>query len=460
MRLIAINAADDATVTQFETTNLVDSPNAFDSADWTTTQATVSANPTPPVGTPAYITGADKLVEDTNTGAHYIRQVLAGSQPIGRYTVAVSIAPGGRTNCRLAVHDHASTGNNAQADIDLTAGTVVTTTNGSGVSILRASVGSNGGGGWRRCVMTFYLAAPTTVQLRISLLNSGGASSFAGNGSSGVFLNRAQLEPAPINSAYITGNNGRFLGSLPAANVQREGRGLVARTNGAAAGSFGWQGNWAALRTVRAAVLYRHNLGDTASIRLVLFDDVNTAGNIVYDSGGDEAVAGSLWSGFSWVDQALAPKFSAIYLAAAVQARSFLLLVSTDAGNPDGYSQAKRLIIGDYIEPAANLQLGLGVHWVDNSTQTRTQAGSLRSDPQAKFRRLSGRQRLTDAERDTWMQASGYAGTQREVFASVYPGLGGAKERDHSLLGKFTEVSELETDQPLAHLARVEIQEV
>lgn len=459
MRLIAINAADDATVTQFETTNHVASPNAFDAGDWIPTRTSVSANPTPPVGTPTYITGADKLVEDSSAGTHYLRQVIA-SKPIGRYTVAVSIAPGGRTNCRLAILDDNATSNSAEADFDLTAGTVATATNGTGISVLRASVGADGGGGWRRCVLTFYIAAATTMQLRISLLNASGTASYSGNGSSGVFLNRAQLEPAPINSAYITGNNGRFISSLPAANVQREGRGMVARTNGAASGSFGWQGNWSALRTVRAAVLYRHNLGDAASIRLVLFDDVNTAGNIVYDSGGDEAVAGSLWSGFSWVDQALAPKFSAIYLAAAVQARSFLLLVSTDAGNPDGYSQAKRLIIGDYIEPAANLQLGLGVHWVDNSVQTRTQAGSLRSDPQAKFRRLSGRQRLTDTERDTWMQASGYAGTQREVFASVYPGLGGAKERDHSVLGKFTSVSELETDQPLSHLARVEIEEV
>lgn len=460
MRLIAINAADDATVTEYQTANLLINPGAFDvTANWVRTRTSVTANPTPPVGTPAFITGADLLVEDTSNNTHILHQVVA-SRPAGRYTYAVSIAPGGRSRVRLSVHDDAATSNNVQADFDLTAGTVVFSNNGSGITSVRGSAGYNAGGGWRRCIVTFDTTSTLNLRCRITPQDASGAASYAGDGVSGVYLCRAVLELSPVASvSYLDGINGRFLASLPAANVQREGRGLVARTKSDGRGSPGWQGTWPADRTVRAAVLYRHNLSAGASVRLVLFDAANTGGNIVYDSGNEEAQASNLWGAFSWVDDVLAPRFSAIWLPAAVTARSFLLLVN-DGENPAGYVQAKRLVIGDYIEPAANLQLGLNAHWIDDSQQTRTQAGSLRTDPQARYRTVKGKLRLTDAERTTWMQATGYAGTQREVFVSVYPGVGGSKERDHALLGKFKAASQLETDQPLDHTGQVEILEV
>lgn len=462
MKLLAVDAVADATVTPFETSNqLLDSQDQT-TASWNKTGITVNGTPTPPVGAPSWFSVADQVVEDTSTGNHQTSQVMA-SLAAGTYNVNMYLAPSGRTLVNLLVIDNVTPTNMITLAVDLSAGTATPSVTGSGVSTVRYSVGADLGGGVRRISLTFTLASALVVRVRLQARNGAGNANYTGDGASGFFMARPQCGPGPVETAPILTtstpqDNTRWLTTLPAANVQLEGRAQVARSASTSFGNTGWVVNFAAARAVNACVLYRHNLSATASVRVVLFDAANLSGNLLYDSGNEDA--STLWATYSWVTDTLAPRFSTLWLPATYAARSALVLVR-DSTNPDGYVQVKRLLMGAAITPTRQLTTGMGLEWVDQSQQQRTLAGSLRTDPQARYRRLTGElDALPESERAALLEAAGYAGLSREVFVSVYPGAGGTQERDHALLAKFTKLPALQQAKSLWARATFELSEV
>ena len=142
---------------------------------------------------------ADKLVEDNSTGVHRI--VLSGANTpsitIGvTYTVSIYAKAGERTKVRI--QENATTA--AYAEFDLTLGTKISEANGGSGSITPA------GNGWYRCLMTFT-AAGTTGRIDFFLLNQAGAFSYAGDGTSGIYVWGAQLEENSTATTYIPTTN-------------------------------------------------------------------------------------------------------------------------------------------------------------------------------------------------------------------------------------------------------------
>jgi hypothetical protein len=461
MKLLAVDLVADATVTEFQTSNQLLYSQDQTNAAWVKTGISVNGAPTPPGGSPPWFTVADLLVEDTSTGTHQFSQLTA-SLAAGTYNCNMYLAPNGRTLGNLVLLDGAVPANLAQLAIDLAAGTVTPSVGGSGISIVRSSIGADLGGGVRRLSFTVALASAITVLARMQLRNGAGSSNYTGDGASGMFVARPQLGAGPVETAPILTNaapqdNTRWLTTLPASNVQLEGRAAVARSATSSFGNTGFVVDFAAARNVNACVAYRHNLSATATLRVVLFDGPGLTGNLLYDSGNEDA--SSLWSSYSWVTDTLAPKFSTLWLPATYAARSALVLLR-DKANADGYIQLKRLMLGEVINPTRQVITGMGLQWVDDSQQQRTLAGSLRTDPQARYRRLTGElDALPESERAAVVEAAGYAGLSREVFVSVYPGLGGTQERDHSLLGKFTRLPQMSQAKPMYARSTFEISE-
>lgn len=247
-----------------------------------------------------------------------------------------------------------------------------------------------------------------------------------------------------VDAATLTSSD--FTATLPVANLQVEGRARVARTTNAT-GTKTINGNFAGTTLCSALVLYGHNLSGTATWRLRLYNGANQTGTVVYDSTTltPQTVVG--WGAFQWgaepwgsyIFRDWEQPFYSLFFS-EVYAVSFRLEI-TDTGNPAGYLQASRLIMGRYLTPYFNAAYGLALSWDTNSVQRRTLGGSVRTDRRATFRRLAFDLETLDAgERALWLDLARSVSLHREMFVSIYPGVGGELERDHSLLCKFSQV--------------------
>lgn len=267
-------------------------------------------------------------------------------------------------------------------------------------------------------------------------------------------------------SDLATLTSAHFVASLPVTNLQLEGRAKVARTTNAT-GTKTIDGDLAGAAPVAACVLYGHNLTSQATWRLRLWDGAGQTGTVVYDSTTVTAMPALGWGGFPWggvpwgasVFTGWGSAYSVLWFP-AVGALSFRLDI-TDAANPAGYLQAKRLLLGPYFEPAVNVNYGLKLYWDEQSVQRRTQASSLRTDPGPRYRVLSGNlAQLTEVERATALEVLRQIGLRIETFISVHPGAGGSLERDYSMLGKFTRMPDFAHGAPSSHQAPIQFEEV
>lgn len=237
-----------------------------------------------------------------------------------------------------------------------------------------------------------------------------------------------------------------FLTTLPVTNLQLQGRARVARTEDAA-GAKVIDGEWPAAKAISACVLHGHNLTSSATWRLECFSGAAQTGDLVFDSGTVRALRRIGWGSFGFglvpwgatVFTGWERAFSVLWFA-PVAVRSWRITL-LDEGNTDGYLQIKRLLLGGYFSPRVNVEYGQQTNWREDTTQARTAAGTLRSDPGPQYRRLQGEfTRLDAIERGQLMELLRQVGLRREVFVSVFPEAGSTLERDYSALGKFTQM--------------------
>lgn len=235
-----------------------------------------------------------------------------------------------------------------------------------------------------------------------------------------------------------------FVGTLPVGNLQVEGRARVARTSNASGTKLVY-GTWASAQSICAFCLYRHNLSTDATFRLRLWAGAGQTGDLLYDSGTVDIGQIVPWGYFSWgapwasFDQTgWESPFRALYFD-QVAARSFQLDL-IDGGNPDGYLQAKRLVLGTYVETVNPDVGGLTLEWIDPSQQRRTAAASIRSESESMWRRLAFTMgSLPEGDRATLLEAVRAAGKKAEVFVSVFPEADAQSLiRDYSMLAKIT----------------------
>lgn len=178
-------------------TNQILRAEEFENAAWTLSAATITANAT---ASPDGATTADKLVENSATSDHSIRNATAFATGSGSYTLSVYAKAAERSQLRLVFYEG---GNIGGAYFDLSAGTILS---GSGGII------EDVGKGWYRCSMT--ATVPTGAAFFAFIMPAvGGVSTYLGNGASGLYVFGDQVTKTafpvpyvPTTSASVTRN--------------------------------------------------------------------------------------------------------------------------------------------------------------------------------------------------------------------------------------------------------------
>lgn len=174
----------------------------FDNAAWQKSDSSVSANPSPGASAPDASDTADELIESaTGPIAHYIYQSHTRASAAEFWTGSVFIKKNTNQRIRLSVYAGSNDGGSGWFDADT--GTVTQETLSAPGESLYTSI-HDYGNGWYRCRVSVRLPASTTAQLLIWLCDgASNTTSYAGDGSSGLYIWGAQLQQGGQLGRYV-----------------------------------------------------------------------------------------------------------------------------------------------------------------------------------------------------------------------------------------------------------------
>jgi hypothetical protein len=178
-------------------TNLALYSQEFDNAEWTKTRTTVTANAT---ASPDGATTADLIIPSVDNNTHFVNPSSFSFTSGTVYTWSVFAKASGYNFVNLAFDLGAFASTGRRASFDLSNGTVAAVQSGVTASI-SALVN-----GWYRCSITATANNTASVARGYFFVQSAGNAipeSYAGDGTSGIFLWQAQLETGSVATSPI-----------------------------------------------------------------------------------------------------------------------------------------------------------------------------------------------------------------------------------------------------------------
>lgn len=230
-------------------------------------------------------------------------------------------------------------------------------------------------------------------------------------------------------------------GLLVAANMKNESKVSVHRSTGT---SVTYTLTWAENRKVGGLALPATNLTSAATIRVRLFSD-EACTVTLQDSGTVTACPGWVQDVWGWSGAINANAFP--YGGAAKTAVWFATHSTTvrgckvdlvDSGNPAGFIDCARIVVGEYWEPTRNADYGVEVGVADTTVSVRNEAGDLKSDNGTMHDVLGlSLSALPESDRTLLWAILNNVGTRRNFFLSLLPGASpSATEREHMIYGR------------------------
>ena len=182
-------------------TNLLTYSDQFSNAAWTKSRSSITANTiVAPDGT---LTG-DKLVEDTATGSHTVRNATSVTIVSGTtLTASVFVKAAEGAFVIVGIGDGGGI-NISRTTFNLSTGVIDSSANAAANVSVPIPVITPVGNGWYRCAVTATVTGVTTAQQWIFKgSNATGAANYTGDGISGIYIWGAQLEAGLFVTSYI-----------------------------------------------------------------------------------------------------------------------------------------------------------------------------------------------------------------------------------------------------------------
>jgi len=175
-------------------TNLVLQSSAFNVTPWTTTNCTFGLNA---INSPDGTLNATKLIESVATAEHYIQQFFSITTNQA-YTQSIFVKPGETSTFVLAVVASGSSSTVSLANFSIAGGVISA---GSFTGLISATAARPWKDDWYRCEVTYTLNGTVTSH-RIRIYPRS-ASSYAGDGTSGIYIYGGQTEVGASATSYI-----------------------------------------------------------------------------------------------------------------------------------------------------------------------------------------------------------------------------------------------------------------
>ena len=165
---------------------------------WTPSNITISPDA---IAAPNGTLTADKSIATTTNGAHQLYQINSGTSGV-TYTISFYVKEGEYNRFRFGPGNAAVGGGDKVVEINLALSNPIVSQDAIfNSSAFVLSVGN----GWYRVGATFTATATGTMTVAVlqTLINNAGSSSFAGDGTSGIYIWGAQLEQSATVGEYI-----------------------------------------------------------------------------------------------------------------------------------------------------------------------------------------------------------------------------------------------------------------
>jgi hypothetical protein len=179
--------------------NLLTYSEDFADAAWTKTRASITADAATALD--QTMTG-DKLIANTDNNTHFIGRNFTATANTA-YALSVFAKAGEYNSVRIRFGKASAPLTRIGIIVDLTTGVITNSDASTPTSVTHRSAVNVGNGWYRIAIAGIFDTTSTDGAVRIEMLDNSGSFSFAGDGTSGIFIWGAQLEVGAFPTSYI-----------------------------------------------------------------------------------------------------------------------------------------------------------------------------------------------------------------------------------------------------------------